>query len=65
MLNEEEYDSSTDVCSFCVVLHSIFIGGIHRQSTKDKVVVKIHLFLFQKINMGCYPQPWVAWGKEF
>ena len=40
MLNEEEYDNKTDVFSFGVVLHFIFIGSLPKQGMKDKLIGK-------------------------
>ena len=37
MINEEKYDYKTDVYSFGVLLHFIFLGDVPKQSTKDKL----------------------------
>lgn len=38
MLNEEDYDYKTDVYSFGVILHFIFVGSLLKQNLKDKMV---------------------------
>ena len=40
MLNEEDYDYKTDVYSFGIVLHFIFVGSIPKQSLTDKMTGK-------------------------
>lgn len=37
MMNEEKYDYKTDVYSFGVLLHFIFVGDVPKQSMKDKL----------------------------
>lgn len=40
MANEEEYDNKTDVYSFGIVLHCIFVGCLPKQQLRDKMVGK-------------------------
>lgn len=41
MLNEEDYDYKTDVYSFGIVLYSIFLSDVPKQSLKDKLAEKL------------------------
>lgn len=37
MLNEDDYDKSTNIYSYAILLHYIFVGSITKSKLKDKL----------------------------